>query len=55
MGNWIGDDGACALGEVMKVNSTVTTIDMGGNDDRRGMLGMICCSTISNGCWMCVR
>ena len=28
-GNQIGDSGACSIGEGLKVNSTLTTLDLG--------------------------
>ena len=39
--NGIGDTGAAALGEALKMNSTVTTLDLGGK----------CCVSV---CCVCV-
>ena len=34
-GNGIGDEGAKALSEMMKVNSTLTTLDLWGEEERK--------------------
>ena len=34
-GNRIGVEGAKAMSEMMKVNSTLTTLDLGGEEERK--------------------
>ena len=34
-GNGIGDEGAKALSEMLKVNSTLTTLDLRGEEERK--------------------
>ena len=34
-GNGIGDEGAKALSEMMKVNTTLTTLDLWGEEERK--------------------
>ena len=33
--NWIGDEGAKAMSEMMKVNSTLTTLNLGCEEERK--------------------
>ena len=33
--NKIGDEGAKAMSEMVKVNSTLTTLDLGGEEERK--------------------
>ena len=33
--NKIGDEGAKAMSEMLKVNSTLTTLDLGGEEERK--------------------
>ena len=33
--NEIGDEGAKAMSEMMKVNSTLTTLNLGGEEERK--------------------
>ena len=34
-GNWIGVEGAKAMSEMMKVNSTLTTLNLEGEEERK--------------------
>ena len=34
-GNWIGYEGAKAMSEMMKVNSTLTSLDLGSEEERK--------------------
>ena len=34
-GNEIGDEGAKSMSEMMKVNSTLTTLNLGGEEERK--------------------
>ena len=34
-GNWMRDEGAKAMSEMMKVNTTLTTLNLGGEEERR--------------------
>ena len=34
-GNGIGDEGAKAMSSMMKVNSTLTTLNLGGEEERK--------------------
>ena len=34
-GNDIGDEGAKSMSEMLKVNSTLTTLDMSGEEERK--------------------
>ena len=33
--NWIGAEGAKAMSEMMKVNTTLTSLDLGGEEERK--------------------
>ena len=33
--NWIGDEGAKALGEMLKVNTTLTSVNLYGEEEER--------------------
>ena len=33
--NWIGDEGAKAMSEMMKVNSTLTTLNLWSEEERK--------------------
>ena len=34
-GNWIGVEGAKAMSEMLKVNTTLTSLDLGGEEERK--------------------
>ena len=34
-GNQIGDEGAKVMSEMLKVNTTLTSLDLGGEDERK--------------------